>query len=170
MWIERTTYTTAYTFPGILKWFEVKHISIVSHLKVELGIFLSPNKIRAFVKSPLWFSLAPPAGFIFQKRNKRHACRIELLCKTDVTTPVLKVTASEWLFYKTKWVLSPQGSCQHPETFLKFLLRVCYHLHSSLQEYFLSFYFSTHHILPYPRLFHLQFSHSVVSDSLRPHE
>ncbi|XP_029793791.1 dedicator of cytokinesis protein 5 isoform X1 [Suricata suricatta] len=27
MWIERTTYTTAYTFPGILKWFEVKHIS-----------------------------------------------------------------------------------------------------------------------------------------------
>ena len=128
MWIERTTYTTAYTFPGILKWFEVKHISIVSHLKVELGIFLSPNKIRAFVKSPLWFSLAPPASFIFQKRNKRHACRIELLCKTDVTTPVLKVTASEWLFYKTKWVLSPQGSCQHPETFLKFLLRVCYHL------------------------------------------
>ncbi|XP_078203326.1 dedicator of cytokinesis protein 5 isoform X2 [Callithrix jacchus] len=27
MWIERTTYTTAYTFPGILKWFEVKQIS-----------------------------------------------------------------------------------------------------------------------------------------------
>ncbi|XP_029459966.1 dedicator of cytokinesis protein 5 isoform X2 [Rhinatrema bivittatum] len=27
MWIERTTYTTAYKFPGILKWFEVKHFS-----------------------------------------------------------------------------------------------------------------------------------------------
>uniref|UniRef100_H3BAQ7 Dedicator of cytokinesis 5 n=1 Tax=Latimeria chalumnae TaxID=7897 RepID=H3BAQ7_LATCH len=27
MWIERTTFTTAYKFPGILKWFEVKHIS-----------------------------------------------------------------------------------------------------------------------------------------------
>lgn len=31
MWIERTTYTTAYTFPGILKWFEVRQISTVSH-------------------------------------------------------------------------------------------------------------------------------------------
>ena len=107
---------------------------------------------------PLWYSLAPPANFIFQKRNKRHACRIELLYKTDVTTPILKVTASEWLFYKTKWLLSPQGSCQHPETFLKFLLRVSYQLHSFLQEYFLSFYFSTHHIITHPRLFHLQFS------------
>ncbi|KAJ8285850.1 hypothetical protein GJAV_G00031660 [Gymnothorax javanicus] len=28
MWIERTTYTTAYRFPGILKWFEVKSISV----------------------------------------------------------------------------------------------------------------------------------------------
>ncbi|XP_043939090.1 dedicator of cytokinesis protein 5 [Protopterus annectens] len=27
MWIERTTYTTAYSFPGILKWFEVKSIT-----------------------------------------------------------------------------------------------------------------------------------------------
>lgn len=34
MWIERTTYTTAYTFPGILKWFEVKQISTVSHLNL----------------------------------------------------------------------------------------------------------------------------------------
>lgn len=33
MWIERTTYRTAYTFPGILKWFEAKEISVVSHLK-----------------------------------------------------------------------------------------------------------------------------------------
>lgn len=30
MWIERTTYTTAYSFPGILKWFEVKHTTTVS--------------------------------------------------------------------------------------------------------------------------------------------
>lgn len=53
MWIERTTYTTAYTFPGILKWFEVKQISTVSHLKLELRkVFPSPNIIRAFVKSP----------------------------------------------------------------------------------------------------------------------
>uniref|UniRef100_A0A8C9W3C5 Dedicator of cytokinesis 5 n=1 Tax=Scleropages formosus TaxID=113540 RepID=A0A8C9W3C5_SCLFO len=28
MWIERTTYVTAYRFPGILKWFEVKSISV----------------------------------------------------------------------------------------------------------------------------------------------
>lgn len=29
MWIERTTYVTAYSFPGILKWFEVKSVSVV---------------------------------------------------------------------------------------------------------------------------------------------
>ncbi|XP_071338354.1 dedicator of cytokinesis protein 5 isoform X2 [Trachinotus anak] len=28
MWIERTTYITAYCFPGILKWFEVKSVSV----------------------------------------------------------------------------------------------------------------------------------------------
>uniref|UniRef100_A0AAY4EDR1 Dedicator of cytokinesis 5 n=1 Tax=Denticeps clupeoides TaxID=299321 RepID=A0AAY4EDR1_9TELE len=28
MWIERTTYITAYLFPGILKWFEVKSVSV----------------------------------------------------------------------------------------------------------------------------------------------
>ncbi|XP_066570294.1 dedicator of cytokinesis protein 5 [Amia ocellicauda] len=28
MWIERTTYITAYKFPGILKWFEVKSVSV----------------------------------------------------------------------------------------------------------------------------------------------
>lgn len=107
MWIERTTYTTAYTFPGILKWFEVKQISTVSYLKVKLRkLFLSPNRMRAFVKFPLQFSLAPLAHFIFQKRNKRHACRIELLCQTDVTTPTLKITPSEWLFYDPMGVVS----------------------------------------------------------------
>lgn len=30
MWIERTTYTTAYKLPGILRWFEVKFASEVS--------------------------------------------------------------------------------------------------------------------------------------------
>uniref|UniRef100_A0A673HQC8 Dedicator of cytokinesis protein 5-like n=1 Tax=Sinocyclocheilus rhinocerous TaxID=307959 RepID=A0A673HQC8_9TELE len=29
MWIERSTYITAYRFPGILKWFEVKSMSVV---------------------------------------------------------------------------------------------------------------------------------------------
>lgn len=29
MWIERSTYITAYRFPGILKWFEVKSVSVV---------------------------------------------------------------------------------------------------------------------------------------------
>lgn len=29
MWIERTSYVTAYRFPGILKWFEVKSVSVV---------------------------------------------------------------------------------------------------------------------------------------------
>uniref|UniRef100_A0A8C9VVV0 Dedicator of cytokinesis 5 n=1 Tax=Scleropages formosus TaxID=113540 RepID=A0A8C9VVV0_SCLFO len=33
MWIERTTYVTAYRFPGILKWFEVKSISEISPLQ-----------------------------------------------------------------------------------------------------------------------------------------
>ncbi|XP_038560596.1 dedicator of cytokinesis protein 5 isoform X2 [Micropterus salmoides] len=28
MWIERTTYITAYRFPGILKWFEVRSVSV----------------------------------------------------------------------------------------------------------------------------------------------
>lgn len=30
MWIERTTYSTAYKLPGILRWFEVKSVSLVS--------------------------------------------------------------------------------------------------------------------------------------------
>ncbi|XP_035022026.1 dedicator of cytokinesis protein 5 isoform X1 [Hippoglossus stenolepis] len=35
MWIERSTYITAYRFPGILKWFEVKSVSVeeISPLK-----------------------------------------------------------------------------------------------------------------------------------------
>lgn len=30
MWIERTTYVTAYKLPGILRWFEVMSASAVS--------------------------------------------------------------------------------------------------------------------------------------------
>lgn len=30
MWIERTTYVTAYKLPGILRWFEVLSVSAVS--------------------------------------------------------------------------------------------------------------------------------------------
>lgn len=33
MWIERTTFITAYHFPGILKWFEVKSMSVVRILR-----------------------------------------------------------------------------------------------------------------------------------------
>ena len=41
MWIERTTYITAYRFPGILKWFEVKSVSVVrSQLDGQTSIFL----------------------------------------------------------------------------------------------------------------------------------
>ncbi|MEE6479058.1 hypothetical protein FKM82_012113 [Ascaphus truei] len=32
MWIERTTFSTAYKLPGILKWFEVKHVHTVSYI------------------------------------------------------------------------------------------------------------------------------------------
>ncbi|XP_078522728.1 dedicator of cytokinesis protein 5 [Lissotriton helveticus] len=38
MWIERTTYTTAYKFPGILKWFEVKHTSVEEISPLENAI------------------------------------------------------------------------------------------------------------------------------------
>lgn len=42
MWIERTTYTTAYSFPGILKWFEVKQITTVSS---ACGLSLIPSSL-----------------------------------------------------------------------------------------------------------------------------
>uniref|UniRef100_A0A8C5H7H0 Dedicator of cytokinesis 5 n=1 Tax=Gouania willdenowi TaxID=441366 RepID=A0A8C5H7H0_GOUWI len=38
MWIERTTYITAYRFPGILKWFEVKSVSVVEISPLENAI------------------------------------------------------------------------------------------------------------------------------------
>lgn len=36
MWIERTTYVTAYRFPGILKWFEVKSVSVVRNTPADV--------------------------------------------------------------------------------------------------------------------------------------
>ncbi|XP_030057685.1 dedicator of cytokinesis protein 5 isoform X1 [Microcaecilia unicolor] len=46
MWIERTTYTTAYKFPGILKWFEVKHFSTeeISPLENAIETMESTNE------------------------------------------------------------------------------------------------------------------------------
>uniref|UniRef100_H3D1P3 Dedicator of cytokinesis 5 n=1 Tax=Tetraodon nigroviridis TaxID=99883 RepID=H3D1P3_TETNG len=38
MWIERTTYVTAYRFPGILKWFEVKSVSVEEVSPLENAI------------------------------------------------------------------------------------------------------------------------------------
>lgn len=37
MWIERTTYATAYKLPGILRWFEVKSVSTVSMKGLRAG-------------------------------------------------------------------------------------------------------------------------------------
>lgn len=38
MWLERTTYTTAYKLPGILRWFEVKSVSTVEISPLENAI------------------------------------------------------------------------------------------------------------------------------------
>ncbi|XP_021116951.1 dedicator of cytokinesis protein 5 isoform X2 [Heterocephalus glaber] len=57
MWIERTTYTTAYTFPGILKWFEVKHISTEEISPLENAIEtmeLTNEKISNCVRQHAW--------------------------------------------------------------------------------------------------------------------
>ncbi|XP_037536633.1 dedicator of cytokinesis protein 5 [Nematolebias whitei] len=46
MWIERTTYVTAYRFPGILKWFEVKSVSVeeISPLKNAIETMEKANE------------------------------------------------------------------------------------------------------------------------------
>nr|XP_054364514.1 dedicator of cytokinesis protein 5 [Mirounga angustirostris] len=57
MWIERTTYTTAYTFPGILKWFEVKQISTEEISPLENAIEtmeLTNEKISNCVQQHAW--------------------------------------------------------------------------------------------------------------------
>uniref|UniRef100_F6UKH4 Dedicator of cytokinesis 5 n=1 Tax=Ornithorhynchus anatinus TaxID=9258 RepID=F6UKH4_ORNAN len=57
MWIERTTYTTAYTFPGILKWFEVKSVLTdeVSPLQNAIETMeLTNEKISNCVQQHSW--------------------------------------------------------------------------------------------------------------------
>lgn len=44
MWIERTTFTTVYKLPGILRWFEatdIKHVSMRVHFALLLLLFWS---------------------------------------------------------------------------------------------------------------------------------
>ncbi|OXB74830.1 UNVERIFIED_CONTAM: hypothetical protein H355_000090 [Colinus virginianus] len=57
MWIERTTYTTAYSFPGILKWFEVKQITAEEISPLENAIEtmeLTNEKISNIVQQHVW--------------------------------------------------------------------------------------------------------------------
>ncbi|XP_069872785.1 dedicator of cytokinesis protein 5 isoform X1 [Dipodomys merriami] len=57
MWIERTTYTTAYSFPGILKWFEVKQISTEEISPLENAIEtmeLTNERISNCVQQHTW--------------------------------------------------------------------------------------------------------------------
>ncbi|POI34843.1 hypothetical protein CIB84_001403, partial [Bambusicola thoracicus] len=57
MWIERTTYTTAYSFPGILKWFEVRQISTEEISPLENAIEtmeLTNEKISNIVQQHVW--------------------------------------------------------------------------------------------------------------------
>lgn len=57
MWIERTTYTTAYTFPGILKWFEVKQMSTEEISPLENAIEtmeLTNERISNCVQQHTW--------------------------------------------------------------------------------------------------------------------
>ncbi|NXK54071.1 DOCK5 protein, partial [Chauna torquata] len=57
MWIERTTYTTAYSFPGILKWFEVKQITTEEISPLENAIEtmeLTNEKISNIVQQHVW--------------------------------------------------------------------------------------------------------------------
>nr|XP_020668233.1 dedicator of cytokinesis protein 5 [Pogona vitticeps] len=57
MWIERTTYTTAYSFPGILKWFEVKQVTVEEISPLENAIEtmeLTNEKISNCVQQHAW--------------------------------------------------------------------------------------------------------------------
>ncbi|KAG7256540.1 hypothetical protein CRUP_037907 [Coryphaenoides rupestris] len=56
MWIERTTYSTAYKLPGILRWFEVKSVSTeeVSPLENAMETMqLTNEKISSMVQRHL---------------------------------------------------------------------------------------------------------------------
>ncbi|OWK50286.1 Dedicator of cytokinesis protein 5 [Lonchura striata] len=57
MWIERTTYTTAYSFPGILKWFEVKQVTTEEISPLENAIEtmeLTNERITNIVQQHTW--------------------------------------------------------------------------------------------------------------------
>ncbi|NWR19558.1 DOCK5 protein, partial [Emberiza fucata] len=57
MWIERTTYTTAYSFPGILKWFEVKQVTTEEISPLENAIEtmeLTNERITNVVQQQGW--------------------------------------------------------------------------------------------------------------------
>uniref|UniRef100_A0A8C2XSD6 Dedicator of cytokinesis 1 n=1 Tax=Cyclopterus lumpus TaxID=8103 RepID=A0A8C2XSD6_CYCLU len=56
MWLERTTYTTAYKLPGILRWFEVKSVSTeeISPLEIAMETMqLTNEKISSMVQRHL---------------------------------------------------------------------------------------------------------------------
>uniref|UniRef100_A0A673CKV0 Dedicator of cytokinesis 1 n=1 Tax=Sphaeramia orbicularis TaxID=375764 RepID=A0A673CKV0_9TELE len=54
MWIERTTYTTAYKLPGILRWFETKHFDEISPLEIAMETMqLTNEKISSMVQRHL---------------------------------------------------------------------------------------------------------------------
>ncbi|XP_053125035.1 dedicator of cytokinesis protein 5 isoform X1 [Hemicordylus capensis] len=62
MWIERTTYTTAYSFPGILKWFEVKQVTTeeISPLQNAIETMeLTNEKISNSVQQHAWDRTLP---------------------------------------------------------------------------------------------------------------
>lgn len=50
MWIERTTYVTAYRLPGILKWFEVKSVSVVrGSLDAQTELFVVLLNLNQYI-------------------------------------------------------------------------------------------------------------------------
>uniref|UniRef100_A0A8L0DNM7 Dedicator of cytokinesis 1 n=1 Tax=Oncorhynchus mykiss TaxID=8022 RepID=A0A8L0DNM7_ONCMY len=54
MWIERTTYTTAYKLPGILRWFDVRSVSTISPLENAMETMqLTNEKISNMVQRHL---------------------------------------------------------------------------------------------------------------------
>ncbi|KAJ6658653.1 hypothetical protein lerEdw1_019813 [Lerista edwardsae] len=62
MWIERTTFTTAYSFPGILKWFEVKQVTTEEISPLENAIEtmeLTNEKISNCVQQHAWDRTLP---------------------------------------------------------------------------------------------------------------
>jgi hypothetical protein len=53
MWIERTSFLTAYKLPGILRWFEVVHMSQVSFKESSQFLSSSDGQSTVSLKRPL---------------------------------------------------------------------------------------------------------------------